>query len=463
MISPLDSKILDRNSENLGISVDALMENAGAALADVVVDLFDGQRILFVCGTGNNGGDGFAAANILGKKNVTVSIFSAPKTDAAKKQYSKLSKKPIKFKNISLDDYDVIVDCVLGTGIRGDVKEPYAEYIDAINSSKKPVIACDVPSGFGTAKHIRPKITVTFDDLKIGMNHRSCGNIVVADIGIPKDAYNIVGPGDMLRYPIPNSDSHKGQNGRLLIIGGGPYVGAPAMAGMAALRTGVDLVHIAVPESCFIPVASMSPSFIMHSLPGNRLSESSVDDLLALSKDVDAVLIGPGLGLDQGTKDAVVRFAKECDRPMVVDADGITALAGLKIKSHAGITFTPHHSEFKRLSGEDADEGAAKRFASKYKCTVVLKGPTDIISDGKTVRRNITGTAAMTVGGTGDALAGSIAALIAKGMTPLDSGCLGTYICGKAGELAFRDYSYGMTAPDLIEDIAKVIRNEIKG
>ena len=461
MISLLDSKVLDANSEHLGVSVDTLMDNAGQALADVVLDTSDGKRILFVCGNGNNGGDGFSAVNAILDRSVTVAIFSEPKTPAAKKQYAKLSKKAVRFKEVDLKNYDVIVDCALGTGIKGDLKEPYISYIDAVNESKKIVIACDIPSGFGTKSQIIPDITITFHDLKEGMTSENCGSIIIADIGIPDDAMNLVGPGDMLRYPIPDKNGHKGQNGKLLIIGGGPYVGAPAMSAMAALRIGVDLVRIATPEPCFIPIASMSPSFIMHQLPGKILSKEDIPELLTLSDEVDAVLIGPGLGMNDDTKDAVNDFVKMCKKPMVIDADGINAIGNTKIKFKAPVVFTPHHMEMKKLLEYDSDENAVVDFALNNKAVVVLKGAVDMITDGKRIRKNTSGTPAMTVGGTGDALAGIIAGLLAKGVDPFNSGCMGAYICGKAGEKAFDEFSYGMTAPDLIYDIAKVLKDHI--
>ena len=453
MISPLDSRVLDANSESLGVEVDVLMANAGEALADVITDLYSGKRILFVCGTGNNGGDGYVAARLL--EEADVAFFKEPRTAPAMNAFRKLDNRPIQFDAKMLDDYDVIIDCVLGTGVSGVVREPYAGYIKAVNSSKKTVLSCDVPSGFGTDLVVRPDVTVTFHDVKEGMDERNCGSIIVTDIGIPSEAYDYIGRGDMIRYPVPDRDAHKGQNGRLLIIGGGPYTGAPSLAGMAALRVGTDLVHIATPESSFQTIASASPSFIVHKLPGDRLSSGSVDCLLKMSQDMDAVLIGPGLGTDESTKKAVMEFVGKCDRPMVVDADGITALSGFVPRK--GMVFTPHRGEYKVLAGDEAPEKAA----SDMGCVIVLKGPEDIITDGNRTRKNRTGTPAMTVGGTGDVLAGTIAGLLAKGMSQFDAGCLGTYICGKAGERSFGEYSYGLLATDIVDNIARILREEL--
>ena len=452
MISPLDSRVLDANSESLGVEVDVLMANAGEALADVITDLYSGKRILFVCGTGNNGGDGYVAARLL---EADVAFFKEPKTAPAMNAFRKLDNRPIQFDEKILDEYDVIIDCVLGTGVSGKVREPYAGYIRAVNASKKTILSCDVPSGFGTEVAVKPNVTVTFHDVKEGMDEKNCGSIIVADIGIPPEAYEFVGAGDMIRYPVPDSNAHKGQNGRLLIIGGGPYTGAPSLAGMAALRVGTDLVHIATPESSFQTIASASPSFIVHRLPGDYLASESAEVLLDMCRNADAVLIGPGLGTDESTKKAVKEFVSRCNLPMVIDADGITAVAGSVPKKN--IIFTPHRGEYKTLAGDKAPEKAA----SDLGCVIVLKGPEDVITDGTRTRKNRTGTPAMTVGGTGDVLAGTIAGLLAKGMSPFDAGCLGAYICGKAGEKSFDEFSYGLLATDIIDNIARILREEL--
>ena len=166
--------------------------------------------------------------------------------------------------------------------------------------------------------------------------------------------------------------------------------------------------------------------------------------------------------MDDDTKNAVNDFVKMCKKPMVIDADGINAIKDTKIKFKVPVIFTPHHMEMKKLLGCDSDENTIVDFALNNKAVIVLKGAVDMITDGKRIRKNTSGTPAMTVGGTGDALAGIIAGLLAKGVDPSNSGCMGTYICGKAGEKAFDEYSYGMTTPDLIDKIAKVLKDHIR-
>jgi len=366
------------------------------------------------------------------------------------------------FSEIDVERYDVIVDCVLGTGARSPIAGVYLDYVDRIKKFKGNVVSADVPTGFGTGCSFVPDVTVTFHDIKEGMTEKNCGEIVIADIGIPEDASRLVGPGDMLRYPIPKTDSHKGQNGRLLIIGGGPYIGAPAMAGMAAFRVGADLVHIATPKPSFVPIAAMTPDFIMHQTSGDVLTENDVAGLLELSKKVDAVLIGPGLGTAEETMKAVRGFVNGCKKPIVVDADGITAVSSIPIMPD-NVTITPHHREFAAFFGKEYDNEVEtiKRMSGERNVTVLLKGADDIIAQCGRVRINTTGTPAMTVGGTGDVLAGIVSGLLAKGMSSFDSACVGAYICGTAGEYAYMEYSYGMMATDVINEIADVLMDHL--
>jgi len=462
MISRLESKIIDRNCEALGIPIDTLMENAGAALFDVLADKFGEKKILIVCGKGNNGGDGMACAKRVGKR-ATVALMFPPeeiKGQAAKNQYNALLKKPLMFSEASLDQYEVVVDCVLGVGIRYPVDASIKDYIKKLKGFKGYVISADVPTGFGTKDTVVPNMTVTFHDMKDGMTEENCGKIVIADIGIPDAAIHSVGPGDMLRYPLPEEDSHKGDNGRLLVIGGGPYVGAPAISAMAAERVGVDLVHVAIPKKSFLPVATFTPTLIMHELSDDILREVDVKGLLELTKKVDAVLIGPGLGTADDTMAAVREFVLRCDKPVVVDADGIAAISTMSIFS-GNVTITPHRKEFEHFTGFALAGCDIVSISKKRNVTMLVKGRTDVIATADRKKINNTGTPAMTVGGTGDVLSGLVAGLLAKGMCAFDSACLAAFISGTAGEKAFKEFSYGLVATDVINMIPKVLKENL--
>lgn len=457
-MTPLDSRVSDANAEALGVRVRDLMGNAGSAVADILRTRFPKKRILFVCGSGNNGGDGFAAALKLDPEKTTVALLCEPSkihTDESRFYYSLLECNIFSYSKGLIDECDVIVDCALGTGMSGRVREPYRSFIMDAGSSKKPVLSVDVPSGLGTDVAISPACTVTFMDSKTGMTPDNSGEIIIADIGIPYEAYHEVGPGDMLRYPVPGRSSHKGQNGRLMVIAGGPYFGAPAMCSVSALRTGADIVRLFSPESIHDIVATSSPVLMISDLPGNRLTPESVDMLLRESENYDAVLIGPGLGASEDTLEAVRHFASRCTRPMVIDADGLAAIAEMRFD--VPTILTPHHGEFDRLGGGNPEDMARIMGA-----IVLLKGSSDVVTDGTRGRINRTGTPAMTGAGTGDVLAGCVASLLSKGMPAFDAACLGAYICGKAGEKAFETRSYGLIATDIIDTIPDVLREGIR-
>lgn len=463
MISILESRILDRNCEALGISLDTLIDNAGAALYDFLSKGYSGKKILIVCGAGNNGGDGFACARRFGKKASVALLFPPEKikTEAAKRHFEALGREAQMFSDVSLDKYDVVVDCGLGTGVRSPLDNVYKDYIKKLKKFKGKIVSADVPTGFGTRDALLPNVTVTFHDRKEGMTEDNCGSIIVADIGIPEEALHIVGPGDMLLYPVPKEDSHKGENGRLLVIGGGPYIGAPAMSALAAMRVGVDVVRIATPKRSFAAIASMTPNFIMHQLPGDVLQEKDVKDLLELTKKVDAVLIGPGLGTADETMAAVREFVLRCKKPMVVDADGITAISVMSVVTE-NVIITPHRGEFEKFSGFSLSGCDLMDISKKRNVTILLKGVTDVIVHNDKKRTNRSGTPAMTVGGTGDVLSGIVAGLLSKGMDTFNAASLGAFISGAAGEKAYDEFSYGLLATDVIDMIPKVLKEHLK-
>ncbi|MCG7844561.1 MAG: NAD(P)H-hydrate dehydratase [Methanomassiliicoccales archaeon] len=463
-------RVLDVNSEYLGVPTETLMENAGWALAQEITARYgEGLHIAILCGTGNNGGDGFVAAGALTRNNrVRVYLASPPaqvRTAEARANFEKIEELHKVFNEDDLTIYDILVDALVGVGRKGDLRERYANIARAINASSRVVISVDVPSGLGTNDAVRPTLTVTFHDLKEGMSAESCGEIVVRDIGIPSDAERYLGPGDLVHYPVPATDAHKGQNGRVLVIGGGPYSGAPALAGMAAYRIGADLAFVACPEDVRGIVASYSPNLITVPLHGDRLMEKHLDALLSLTEKVDAVLIGPGLGDGSSTLKAVRALVDKCSKPMVLDADALKALAGHLelLKGKKGV-LTPHHRELEVLLEADllkdltTRKKAAMSLASDSGWTALVKGPVDLVTDGATVKLNRTGNAGMSVGGTGDVLAGITVGLLAKKASPFNAARMSAYINGAAGDLAFEKYSYGMTATDLLDRIPQVLR-----
>jgi NAD(P)H-hydrate epimerase len=465
MITSLDSSVIDANSEALGVGIPFLMMNAGGAVASVLMERFSGKRIAFVCGNGNNGGDGVAAAKIMDTANVSIYLLKPKdsiRSDFIKGMLSELKCQIRDFSEFDPKKYDVIVDCALGTGMSGTVREPYDVFIRTANQFKGSVVSVDVPSGLGTNISIKPDMTITLHDTKAGMNSENSGEIIVKDIGIPKEAYENVGPGDMLRYPIPKKDSHKGSNGKLLVIGGGPYYGAPAMSALTAMRIGADIVRLAVPENCSSIVSSFSPVLMVSSLQGDSLRMEHLNVLISLSEHHDAVLIGPGIGISENAAETVRKFVAQCKVPVVVDADGLNAL-GKDFVSSGKVILTPHHREFQKLGGDPKNIDSVRSLAKKMNCVILLKGMVDHISDGEKIRHNSTGCAGMTSAGTGDVLSGIVAGLLCKGMSCFDAASLGAFISGRAGEHAFEERSYGMIATDVIEAIPKVLKEYLRG
>src|SRR3989442_10921200 len=467
---------MDRNAEYFGVSILNLMEAAGQGIAELARWEFSiqGKRVVVACGTGNNGGDGLVAARDLkNEAHVTVLLAKPAKdlaTPQARANFEKLGAGvevivgPAESRRFR--EADLIVDALLGIGVHGEIREPYATLIREMNASGKPILSVDVPSGFEATPTVRATVTAALIDVKEGMNEATAGKVRVVDIGFPKEGMELVGPGEFLYYPVPRPDSHKGQNGRLLVVGGGPFTGAPAFVGLAAYRIGVDVVHVATPSIAFEPVAAYSPSLIVHPLPGARFLKTDVGAVLEIASGMDAAGIGPGLGASDATKDAIRVLVRSLNLPMVLDADALTA-AGEDLACLAGKRgiVTPHHKEFEVLSGTTlpaelpAKIEAAKSFAKKVGFTVLLKGSPDVITDGASHRKNKVHNVGMTKGGTGDSLAGICGALLSKRLPPFIAARMAAFGNGYAGNLAFEERSYGMLTTDLIEKIPRVLKD----
>jgi hydroxyethylthiazole kinase-like uncharacterized protein yjeF len=464
-------RILDMNSTYLGVPTLRLMENAGAAVAQNLRKEFKkASKIAVLCGRGNNGGDGFVAARLLSSLGATVGVFLVEpeeqiSTEIAKLNFHKVRALAKPISEFKPAEWEVIVDALLGVGLKGKVREPYTSAIRKMNQSRKPILSIDVPSGWPGQPVVKPKITVTLHAAKVGMATSSCGKIVVADIGIPEEAEKYVGPGEFMYYPRPDPESHKGENGRVLVVGGGPFTGAPALAGMGAMYTGADLAQVAVPAPAAIPVACYSPNIIVHPLSCDVLVSQDVARIKELAKKCDAVVVGPGLGDDKRTEAAVAEVIKATQIPIVIDADAMAAVKkDPKLIKGKKVVLTPHKGEFERLSGIRLSQDLGTRSkqvskaAKKLGATLLVKGAVDIISDGERVSLNRTGNEAMTVGGTGDVLSGITGCLLSKGMDPFHAACLAAFINGAAGDIAFQEKGYGLLATDVASRIPYVLR-----
>jgi hydroxyethylthiazole kinase-like uncharacterized protein yjeF len=480
MISESEMKVIDTNSEYFGVPTIQLMENAGKSVSEFVRSTIKDTKknILILCGTGNNGGDGFVAARYLTQYyNVTIFLTGAEvKTEMAKKNFTKLQTCEVKIYNALRDldqlllENDILIDALLGTGLAGELKEPYATIVKKINETKnKTIISIDVPTGLGSSLTIVPGHTLTFHDRKEGMSEQNSGKITILDIGIPQEALTYVGPGELsVFYPRPAKKSHKGDNGVVLIIGGGPFIGAPALSGLAALRTGVDLVYIATPKRSWESVAAFSPNFIVKDLHGDILTQHDVSSIEDLLDKCTAVILGPGLGTARETEDAIISLVKHIiaeKKPLVLDADAIKPMGkNLSLLKNSPTVVTPHVGEFKKLTGItlspdlDVRINAVKEWAGKIGITIFLKGYIDVLSDGTYVKLNKVHNEAMTVGGTGDVLAGIIGTLLSKGVQLFDAVRVAAFLNGEAGNEAFQKKSYGLLATDIIDEIPTILK-----
>lgn len=469
---PLEVRVLDANASVHGVSQATLMENAGKGVATAVLERYECRRCCIVCGPGNNGGDGLVAARHLSAHcDVDVVLVKRPTSRLAQKNLRRVKQLGIPVHYYQKDTFgevlqrsDVAIDAMLGIGISGALRPPYDSIATAMNQSDAAVISVDVPTGMGQDIAVHPDVTVTFHAAKDGMNEGNSGHIVVHDIGIPEEAIRQVGPGDMAWYPPHGKRSHKGDNGTVLVVGGGPFTGAPALAALAALRTGADLAIAAVPAAAWQPVASFSPDIIARRLDGDVLQPRHIDDLEPLLERADSLVIGPGLGSAPETMDAVDTLLDRCiERSMlaVVDADAIAAMTD---RTASGtMVLTPHAGEFTTLTGtapsdhiEERSEGV-QAAAKARQCTILLKGWIDVISDGSSVKINHVGNEGMTVGGTGDVLSGIAAALLAVEVPAFNAARMAAFINGSAGNIAFAENSYGMTASDVVARLPDVI------
>lgn len=491
MITTREMRALDINAEYFGISRLQLMENAGRSVAMEIASRFNPKetRVVVFCGLGGNGGDGFVAARHLACLGFNVHVILAGKASEIGVEEAKRNWTALKFlrKSVTLHEVydsslipniraDVIVDALLGIGLKSPPRPPIAQLIRTINELDAFRIAVDVPSGLdsdtGTVlgEAVKAHLTITFHKVKPGLLRAKeyVGELVVKQIGIPEEIEHFAGPGDVLIVVKPrHPEAHKGDFGRLLIVGGSEtFSGAPTLAALAALRTGVDLVYIAAPRETAYSISSISPDLITLKLEGDHLSMRNMPVIRSYIERVTAIIIGPGLGLHKETQEAVseiIKVAEERRIPLLLDADGLKAFAGFKRRLETPAVLTPHSGEYAILTGEkppdDLEERGnhVKKTAESINATILLKSHIDVISDGFRVKFNFTGNPGMTVGGTGDVLSGIVAAFLAQGVDPFEAAVAGAFINGAAGDFVKAKKGYHMVATDLINWIPKVI------
>lgn len=471
MITAERMSAVDRNAEALGVPRKQLMESSGNAVARVVrKEASEGDSVVLIAGRGNNGGDALVAARFLDEYDLSIHLLGRPEsisTDIARENWAALENAnyhcEIITDSVHLDipDCEVVVDAMLGTGISGELREPEASAARAINATDATVVSVDVPSGVDADSGAVPEsavetdCVVTFHDQKPGLADLDC-DVTVADIGIPAAAEHYVGPGDLeLGAPAPETEA------RIFVIGGGPYTGAPALSAQAALRAGADLSFLACPASIKDVLAGYTEDLIVQAYGSDRLTPNEVDGLIETAREYDdVVVLGPGLGTADETLEAAQIFIEKFEGPMVVDADALEIVP--EVETSATLVCTPNKRELAGMGGpelDDLEEGAdeIESFSADLGHVVMAKGTADVVSDGERTRISTRGTPGMTVGGTGDTLAGITAAFM-KECDPFEAATAAAYANGRAAELL--DRGGGLMASDLLDSLPKAIWGE---
>jgi len=452
MFSSLPSSVIDANSEFRGIPTRTLMGNAGKqSCKEILKKWKKPKKVQIFCGNGGNGGDGLAlAVELLSSKIETeVVLANDVKNKDAKFYFRKLPKKIIKKNSNTIKfDGDILVDALLGVGVKGKLKNPFNTIVRQLKRTHGKIVSLDVPTG-----DLKPNLTIAFHSSKNSINE------TVFSIGVPKIAETHFGPGDVRYYfPKREQSSHKGKNGKVLIVGGSKeFVGAPIFAALGAIAGGADLVNLMVPQINFAATRKFSPNIIVHNFTKNSeiLTPAAVPEILRVSKKTNStIVIGCGLGQNPETQKAVIKIIDKTCQPLVIDADALIKNLSKKFDTKRKIVLTPHASEFRKIAGKFSPQELAK----KAGVTILKKGAIDMISaaDGQ-VRWNDSGNPILTVGGTGDTLAGLIGSLLSRGAEPFKAAGMAAFILGKTGEeLALKSES--ITPQILARKIPQTIR-----
>lgn len=468
---------MDAEAEARGVSGAWLMEVAGAKAAQVIEATMGPGPVTVVVGTGKNGGDGLVVARFLARdRAVTVVLVQGvPHFEGAERLLEAARKTGARILPggdlaAALHEAALVVDGLLGTGVVPPLREWAKAAIAEINEAGRPVVSLDLPSGVDSdtgqapEEAVRAALTVTFGAGKWGHfafpGAELRGKLAVADIGLrlpPASARIAEGP--MLRAALKPlaRDGHKYRRGRVAVVGGGPDMpGAPQLAALAAQRTGVGLVELVVPRSLVGRVAP-SPAALVRGAASDESGRLWLDgDDLAHLAEMDAVVVGPGLG--PGVSSDVMRGLLRLDRPLVIDAGGLALAAAAPWEGRTGpVVMTPHEGEMGRILGISAAEvrgdrlAAARAACDRFGAAVLLKGPYTIGQSPSGTVVNPSGVPELATAGSGDVLAGIIGGLLAQGYGALEAMAVGAYAHGMAARRGIRRHGPSLIATDLIE------------
>ncbi|MBO4251630.1 MAG: NAD(P)H-hydrate dehydratase [Clostridia bacterium] len=455
-----------------GVSADILVERAGCAVAEEITKRFKGGRVLVCTGKGNNGKDGKVIASILSKiHGFSVSTFSAE----------------VGFFKIFEKKFDIIVDCLFGTGLNREITGRYRIAVEKINESGAFIVSCDIPSGINgdsgkiMGEAVKADLTVAIQEYKTGhfLNEGVdySGKVVAKDIGISvwteECSHRITDKDAASLFPDRPRNIHKGDGGKIAVVGGSKkYSGSVLLSysALCAYKTGAGYAAIAVPDCIFSVVAGVNPECLILTLPDNGDGMAFDEKALKPLLDYDAIAFGMGAGSTVDTYKSLVFLLENYTGRLVIDADGLNALAVfgtgvLKSENRkCEVVLTPHIGEFIRLSGKNKEEilsdtiAQAKAFAKEYGVTLLLKNAVSVITDGERTIINTTGDSGMAKGGSGDVLSGFIAGLLNRDDEPVLCVGVAAYLFGRAGEIAAKEQnSYTITASDIIAALPKAI------
>lgn len=456
MLTPGEMRQVDEEARSGGTPLDTLVARAGSAVARAATDLLGtlyGKKVVVVAGPGNNGADGKVAARLLARRGAKASVLDARECPA------------------QLPPCDLVIDAAFGTGFHGEYKAP--------DPGTAPVLAVDVPSGLDAASGaagpgaVSAAVTVTFGALKpgllLGEGRSRAGRLVVAPIGLPVPSpaecdICLMGDEDIDLLPARPLEAHKWQSALAVVAGSPGMYGAPSFVSRAAARAGAGMVRLAIPgaDPGELPISEA----VSRVLPATGFDEAALSGL----ERCKALVIGPGLGTERPTRASVRRLVAAAAVPVVVDADGLTALgeaesaAEVVAPREKETVLTPHAGEYARLAGEPPGEdrlASVRSLARTTGAVVLLKGSSTVVaSPGGKVLLATAGTSRLATAGTGDVLAGVIGAFLARGLPALEAAGVAAHVHGRAAELGFAE---GLLAGDLPDLVAAVLSRHAAG
>lgn len=470
-----------------------LMKRAGEAVYEVVASNYSQQKkLLVLCGAGNNAGDGYVVAKLASQNGFDVSVISLVDPASLKNEASMAYEDWIDVGEVSrtelnlIEQTDIVVDALLGTGLTREVSDTWAEWITAVNLSSKPVVSVDVPSGLiadtgdiaGVA--IQADATVCFIGLKQGMftarANDVCGEIIFHNLALHEDVYSLVAADACLLRSVDyslltkrNASSNKGNFGHVLIVAGNTGMpGAAILAARAALRTGAGLVTVVTVAENLNAICSAVPEAMVKTCEAGSVSEVFTEQLL---NSVTHIAIGMGLGQDEWSL-ALLRHCLQLNKTILIDADALNLIAQHGLKVDSPVVITPHPGEAARLLSEDASISSADiqrdrfdavkklhdMFTASDACTVILKGSGTLIFNGETLKVCSQGSAAMAAPGMGDVLSGIVVALMAQGINISEAAELAVCLHASVARLLLGDKTRGLLASDLIDALPKVLQ-----